>query len=470
MMKKLLLLLSLGVVVNGAYAQKASNTSIMLPSQPQQKANVDDKVISLSETQKLTSWRYDNSNSRTAGKGTISGTRTYNYVDYLDILNDPSGSLPLMWQDGVGMMVYQPSAGTYQYDTSHLMGYGTVLHPWIAGFNDPFALDYNGKVGIQSYSAYTVDSVAFYGLYQRSSLKHSIVDTLRVALIYGDGSTGQDIRISQWWLINSPGVWQQRFGSDTLRVATVGYDSVRRIARGTTRVVKDILLSNANANDTLANGLNRFALHFGQSIPAGNLVGVTAAFVSGDPAKPAPYTDTIFRGTSVAGLEPVKFNVFRPWTFEETDGGYPKYYPGNYNTGLGMLRSYDSSLALYDTYLTAWFWAEDGGLEYPYIDWVVTCGNCPPVGIDNVQGIISSVKVYPNPATSEVRVPFALGAAADVQVSFTNVMGQVVSRQSFSNVKTGEAVFSTSQLTNGVYIVNIEAAGEKRVERVTVAH
>lgn len=460
MMKKLLLLLSVGVVVSGAYAQKTSNTSIMLSSQPQLKANVDDKVISLKEVQKLTSWRYDNSQSRSANKATISGSRTYNYVDYLDILGTPAGSLPLMWQDGVGMVIYTPSAGTYQYDTASLMGYGTVLHPFMSGFNDPFALDYAGKVGIQNYSAYRVDSVAFYGLYQRSSLKTSITDTLRVSLIYGNGATGQDIRIAQWWLVNSPGTWQQRYGSDTLRVATVRYDSVVRGAMGSTRVIKDILLSSANANDTLANGLNRFVAYFGQNIPAGNMVGATATFISGDPNKPAPYTDTIFRGTVVSGLEPVKYNIFRPWVFEQADGQYPKYNVGDYNTGLGMLKMYDTGNSFYDTYLAAWFWAEDGGVEYPYVDWVLHCGDCPAVNVGDVQGLIANVKVYPNPAVNEVRVPFALGTSSDVQVSITSVMGQVINSQSFNNVVTGEAVFSTSQLANGVYMINIEAGGE----------
>lgn len=469
-MKKLLLLLSMGVVVNGAYAQKAANTSIMVSSAPQQQKAIESKKVTLEDLKKAAAWRYDNSN-KSANKGTISGTRTYNYVDHLDLLGTPDGSFPYMWQDGVGMGMYN-SNSVLTWDTINVMSYGSVLHPWIPGFNDQFVPAYAGKVGIQSYSAYKVDSVAFWGLYQRNSQKTNITDTLRVTLFYGNGATGQDIRLANWYSL-TPGTFQQNFGVDTLRVATVMYDSVLRGARGTTRVVKDILLNNSNFGDTVvvgSLGVHRFAVAFGQNIPAGNLVGVTASFVSGDPNKPAPYTDTVFRGNAVTGLEPVKYNIFRPFTFEEADGQYPKYTVGNYNTGLGMLKIYDTGNSFYDTYLAAFFWAKEGGLEYPYIDWVVSCADCPAVGVNDVNGIISSVKVYPNPATNEVRVPFALGASSDVQVSFTNVMGQVISRQSFSNVKTGEAVFSTSQLTNGVYMVNIEAAGEKRVERVTVAH
>ncbi len=475
MMKKLLLFLSVSVMVTGAYAQKAANTSIMVSSGANLQETADHKSIqsniSMENLKKAMSWKYNNGAGRSANKTTISGSRVYNYVDYLDILGTPSYSFPYMWQDGVGMAMYKPATG-YLYDTVNVMSYGSVLHPWFTGFNDQFALDYAGKVAIQQYSPYTVDSVAFYGLYQRNSQKTGITDTLRVSLIYGSGATGEDISVSRWYSL-TPGVFQQNFGYDTLRVATVMYDSVRRVARGNTRVIKDILLNNSNFGDTVvvgSLGIHRFAVHFGQAIPAGNLVGVTATFISGDPNKPAPYTDTVFRGDMVPGLEVAKYNIFRPWTFEEADGQYPKYNVGNYNTGLGMLKIYDTSSSFYDTYLAAWFWAKEGGMEFSYVDWVVSCANCPAVNVDNVSGLISSVKVYPNPAVNEARVPFALGTASDVNVTLTNVMGQVISRQSFDNVTTGEAVFATGQLANGVYLVNVEAGGQNKIERVTVAH
>src|SRR5690606_3123783 len=138
-----------------------------------------------------------------------------------------------------------------------------------------------------------------------------------------------------------------------------------------------------------------------------------------------------------------KFNLFRPWVFEQADGKYPKYEQGNYNTGMGMLRESDTGSSFYDTYIAAYFWNEDGGIEFPYVDWVLHCPDCPPVGVNDVQGLIGDAKVYPNPANTEVRVPFALGATADVNVTRTNVMGQVMGRQSFGGAKTGEAVFAT---------------------------
>lgn len=467
-MKKLLLLLSLGVVVNGASAQKISDASIMVTPLANQHKLIDGKRVTVQEMKDATAWKHNG--NRSSSKGTISGSRTINYVEFLDILNDPAQTLPYMWADGNGMGIYSQSGGGFVNDTIALMSIGGVLHPWMALFNDPFALDYSGKVAIQSYTPYTVDSVAFYGIYGRNSQKHSIVDTLRVSLIYGTGATGQDIRIAGWFLNGQPGVFQQRYGSDTIRVPTVMYDSVRRVARGTTRIIKDFIINSTTANDTISNGVHRFVVPFGASIPAGNLVGATASFISGDPNQPAPYTDTIFRGSAVTGQEAFKYNMFRPMFFGQNANQYPKYDNQNFNVGLGMIRGYDTNSAFYDTYVGSYFWNQESDLEFPYMDWVISCANCPAVNVDNVQGMIASVKVYPNPATSEVRVPFALGTAADVQVSFTNVMGQVVSRQSFNNVTTGEAVFTTSQLTNGVYLVNIEAGGEKRVERVTVAH
>lgn len=466
-MKKLLLLLSVGVVVNSAYAQKASSTSIMVSPITKQQEAVGGKQVTAQEMKQITSWK--NVNSRAANKTTISGSRTINYVDFLDILNTPNSTYPYMWADGNGMGIYSNGSGGFVLDTIAFMSIGAVLHPQMALFNDPFALDYSGKVAIQNYSNYTVDSVAFYGTYGRNSQKTGVTDTLRVSLIYGTGATGQDIRLARWYNLN-PGEFQQRYGSDTIIVATVMYDSVRRVARGTTRVIKDFLLNNSTADDTIANGLNRFVVPFGTNIPAGNLVGATATFISGDAAQPAPYTDTIFRGTAIAGLEAFKYNMFRPLLFGQNANQYPKYDAQNFNVGLGMSRTNDTNSAFYDTYIGSYFWNQESDLEFPYMDWVISCSNCPAVNVDNVAGLISSVKVYPNPAVNEVRVPFALGAASDVQVTFTNVMGQAISKQSFNNVITGEAVFSTNQLANGVYMVNIEAGGENRVERVTVAH
>ena len=68
-MKKLLLLLSLGVVVNGAYAQKASNTSIMVSPITKQNEAVGGKQVTAQEMKQLTAWK--NLNSRAANKGTI---------------------------------------------------------------------------------------------------------------------------------------------------------------------------------------------------------------------------------------------------------------------------------------------------------------------------------------------------------------------------------------------------------------
>lgn len=467
-MKKLLLLLSVGVVVNGAYAQKVSDVSIMATPLASQHETIDGKRFTVQEMKQATAWKHEN--SRASNKGTISGTRTINYVEFMDILNTPSQSLPYMWADGNGMGIYSQTGGGFVIDTIALMSIGAVLHPWMPLFNDEFALDYKGKVGIQVYSPYTVDSVAFYGVYGRNSQKHNIVDTLRVSLVYGTGATGQDIRVAGWYLNGQPGVFQQRYGYDTIRVPTVMYDSVLRVARGTTRIVKDFIINSTTANDTISNGIHRFVVPFGTAIPAGNLVGATATFISGDPNQPAPYTDTIFRGNAVAGQEAFKYNMFRPMMFGQNANQYPKYDPQNLNVGLGMIRIYDTNNAFYDTYVGSYFWGQDSDLEFPYMDWVVSCADCPAVNIDNVQGLIADVNVYPNPAVNEVRVPFALGTAADVRVNFTNVMGQVISRQSFTNVTTGEAVFTTSHLPNGVYLINIEAGGENKVERVTVTH
>ena len=79
----------------------------------------------------------------------------------------------------------------------------------------------------------------------------------------------------------------------------------------------------------------------------------------------------------------------------------------------------------------------------------------------------------PNPAQSQFTVPVTLKAAAEVSVTLTNPMGQVVSTQNLGKVAAGQtaaAVFNTSALANGVYFYTVEAGGERTTNRVVVSH
>lgn len=457
MMKKLLLLLSVGVFVTGANAQKVNQTSMILTAPVASENYQEHKKVSLEEMRKMTPWKYEN---RMAGKGTISGTRTYNYVDLLDVLNNVDGNFPYMWSTGDAIAFF-----TGGYDSSRYMGIGQVLHPWYGLYNDPAALDYSGKVGIQNYSAYTVDSVAIYGSYAQNinKMNGSVVDTLRVALIYGDGSQGSDIGLTRWF----GGSISQDYGVDTIRVADVQYDFNQRVGEGAnTRVIKNIPITQAVADDTLSNGLNRFSVHFGLNVPAGNLVAVTATVVTGDAAY-SPL-DTIFHGSQRSN-NPIEFNMLRPWVFEQNAASFAKYEANNYNNGLGMLNITDTSSSVYGRYLNQFLWTKESSSEFPYIDFVVSCADCPAVSVANVANRFEGFSAYPNPASNDVTVKFGLEYADDVTVSIYNLVGQQIATQTIENTLYGKAKFDISNLANGMYIYTIETDEVRQSGRFSIA-
>ncbi len=456
-MKKLLLLLSVCVLTTSVQAQKVERTSRMIAAPvASEDYQQHGKKITLEEMRKLTPWKYE---SRVAGKGTISGTRTYNYVELLDLLNAVDDGFPYLWGSGDALSYF-----TGGVDTSSYMGFGAVLHPWYNLFNDEFASDFKGKIGIQSYSAYRVDTIAIYGTYLQNSNKmnNTVVDTLRVALTYGNGSNGSDLDLTSWF----GGNIKANYGVDTLVVVDVQYDFNQRVAEGTTRVIKNIPITQAVADDTLANGLNRFAIYFGQNIPAGNLVAVTATVITGD-ASYTPY-DTVFYGSSRPN-EIVEYNMMRPWVFEQNTNAYATYTAGNYNLGLGMLNIQDTGSNFYDRYLNQFFWTKESSSEFPYIDFVITCTDCPAVSVANVTNSFEAHNAFPNPANNTVAIKFGLEYAADATVSITNLLGQQVASQKLEKVLYGEAKFDVSNLSNGVYIYTIETKDLRQSGRFSVA-
>lgn len=96
-----------------------------------------------------------------------------------------------------------------------------------------------------------------------------------------------------------------------------------------------------------------------------------------------------------------------------------------------------------------------------------------PSSVQNTASNFEMGAARPNPAQSEFFVPVTLKTAAEVSVTLTNPMGQVVATQNLGKVAAGQttnAVFNTSALANGVYFYTVEAGGARTTNRVVVAH
>ena len=124
-----------------------------------------------------------------------------------------------------------------------------------------------------------------------------------------------------------------------------------------------------------------------------------------------------------------------------------------------------------------WSWSSSAAsgassLQYPILDWDITCSTCGNItGVSVADAnLISTVNAYPNPAGDVLNVPFTLATATNVSVTMTNVLGQVVATQEMGKVAAGTAKFNTTNLPAGVYTYSVLANGQRSTGRVAINH
>ncbi|MBP6392219.1 MAG: T9SS type A sorting domain-containing protein [Flavobacteriales bacterium] len=82
---------------------------------------------------------------------------------------------------------------------------------------------------------------------------------------------------------------------------------------------------------------------------------------------------------------------------------------------------------------------------------------------------LPGVLVYPNPANDMINMSFN-SLKGEAVVSISDVTGKVVSTDRIGEVSRRTYQFNASDLSNGVYMVNVEMNGQRFTERVTVSH
>lgn len=450
-MKKLLLLFAAGSFATVAFAQSANVSMVKIDYN----SSARPQSVPTSAKPALSSIKTKYANKST---GTVGGSRVYNYLDYLSVINPAilnNDTYPYMWHHNDVLGIYGNGSGGTEADTIRFSSYAMTLDPTLPGFNDGTA--FPGTIAINKNNSYTVDSVRVYGIYGRNRNITSTVDTLRFSFVYGNG-TGTNLPVYFY------SGMQANFGSDTVRFASIQYDATKNIAARTststpTVVVKDVYLQ---ASDT---AVTSFAAKVGDvTVPAGQFLGVTVSFKSGEVV---PALDTIFLGSLNPNM-PFKHGMFRPQIFEENSGSYPTYTPGHYNTGFVKFLPDTGGYA--GLYLPSYAFVAAFQDEIPNIDVRISCATCFQTAVPTVTNIISKSEAYPNPAYSEVVVPFTISRNANVTVTLANAMGQVVNTQKMGNLTSGQAVFPVSNLADGIYFYTIQADEHRTTGRVVVAH
>lgn len=472
-MKKSFLLMALACSALAANAQNARQA--MLGTNVQGNANSANFHTSNVSTPVFTESR--GGNTSMARTTTVGGSRWLSYVGYQSQIASMSSSFPYLWfrcnsKDAFGAT---PPATGIEYDSNKSTTMGFILDPYIDGFKDPAG--YPGQIDIRSgIDAFTVDSVMIYGAYGRNPAKTGVVDTMRFSFFYGDGTTSSNIFGNQYFTGMA-----SRYGSDTVRILNCLHDSLSNHAAqntgGTSIVVIDVPLTTNTVNDTTANGVVYVvATKTGGilSVPAGhNFVGMTLSFKTGDASFVAG--DTVFKSDGTTGS--YKYNMFRPqvaYYGSSTTPTWAPYTDWHVNGNTGLFK-YQPDGGWFGNYVPQWAWSSNNGtsaatFQIPVVDFKVSCSTCWSVDVPKVPNVISSAKAYPVPAVSEVNVPFTLSQNANVTVTLTNSIGQVVGTQNMTNVTSGKATFNVASLAAGVYMYSVEANGQRSVGRVVVAH
>jgi hypothetical protein len=90
------------------------------------------------------------------------------------------------------------------------------------------------------------------------------------------------------------------------------------------------------------------------------------------------------------------------------------------------------------------------------------------VGVEQVSNF-SEIEMFPNPATSLVAIRGLLNSPADVNVTITNTIGQVVYNKTYPK---GGSFFAESislaNFNNGTYVVNVTSEGKTATEKLVV--
>lgn len=506
-MKKSFLLFTAAILNVSAFSQELLKRSVVLGS-GQQDARAESQ---LTLGASMSHAGAGGAHRTTTGPG---GGRWYNYADSIlslntSVLGVDNTSLDL-WQDTTAIWGYGGTTPSYSLTagewTSLGLGFSPVTSAWNNGAVFP------SEIAITATDPYTIDSVKVFGFYERNistPAKVAVVDTLVITLVQGSGSATADLATG---LAYSSGTLPSHYGVTSISILSMYHDSLNNRAGKSggaiavpwptplpvpaSQVFKYPLIS----TDTISTGTIGPDGTLGKSyprpgragdpvisfpVPAGSFAAASISFKSGDNTYPAfPTRDTVrYMGTTGT----CKYDAFSPIIYFATDasGTNPAFPPYLVASASDWTMGYFKREGINDAssgglYIPNWGWTTGGGatasaLQYPDIWFHVHCAACVLTSATSLEvkntSITDDVTAYPNPANDELNVSFSLNKSASVSITLTNMMGQVVATQNMSNVASGKAVFSTSELPTGVYMYTLLANnGERTTGRVVIGH
>jgi hypothetical protein len=503
-MKKSILLLMAGVIAGSANGQEALHNSMVYRSHHNEQVSASTNFLAGGVNLQPTG------TASSAHRTTTGGGRWYSYVDSVFLQNPSVTASDFyswdIWND-TSSLLYD---GTSAYVTNEWVSMGLGLSPWANQWNST-AYFPAGEIAIRNSDPYTIDSVRVFGFFGHSVLtphKVGVVDTLVIALVQGNGGSTSNMPGYSFTYSGSTSLPALYGLTSNLVFVDMAHDSLHNRAGNwsgtvaTTLPASQVFKFPLTILDTITTGTVGAGGTLGKAYPrrvgdpvinfpvtAGNFAAASITFVSGDgPSSPGglyppfPAHDTIQYASNVykydqyspivafSGARGTGGQVFPPYLASQNDwtSGYFKREGISADNGWGGL------------YVPNWAWTTSSGtaasaLQYPVIDFHVTCSACLLVGNPTleVHKLIneSSISVLPNPASNELNLSYTLTETSSVTASLTNMVGQVVATQNLNNVNGGKITFNTTALPAGMYIFTLQAGnGERSSGRVVVAH
>lgn len=92
------------------------------------------------------------------------------------------------------------------------------------------------------------------------------------------------------------------------------------------------------------------------------------------------------------------------------------------------------------------------------------------LGVEDEE-LVTGINVFPNPSTGSFSLNLNLVKKADVAITVTNAMGQLVYSESKQSIATGQHIYNLdlSAYANGMYMVNVIAGEKLYSQRVNIA-
>jgi hypothetical protein len=404
-------------------------------------------------------------------KSTAGGSRWYSHSYAVNIFNGGTmeyNLLPL-WYDSTVLQINDTTADTIPM---RYISAAEMIDPiYYTLFNDPNIYP-PGTISIDPSDGYFIDSISFGGVYVKNvNRPNTIVDTLILSVsVYNyeynwhTAATGDP---EDAWVNNYVPT-----AGDTLKAFTIfDVDSVQRASNVPGSIVWKVPLDSAmrlvdtgTLNDvvtyTLPVMVNGVPGQY--NIPAGRGVAVTITFKSGDTVmNPGQDMFTDYHHFYLLSGEALGLGQAMPYY----------YYTMSDRNMSNLMRSNDST-KYYSSVELEGFSTVGYAPEFHSISARATCPTCP-VSAEKISKSFSAVKVYPNPAESEIIISFSTLKDNKVNLSIVSTVGQVILQKDLGVVKANDkiaTVVSTSNLANGVYFYTVEADGQKSTGRFVVTH